>query len=134
MASVPEEALCRGIICRATKAIKKAPKHIYRYGIFVVILIDLASIIMKCFNVYSVSTYVLLTQLACAILVFNSSYINRPKKYCVRKRIAFKTLGGYYLIGAFSVLFCINNDIYNYIVSPIILLAVSYILYITRNE
>lgn len=134
MASVPEQALCKTAICRIQNAIKKSPKHIYKYGIFAVILMDLISLGMKYFGVYSVFAYVLLTQLACAILVFNSSYTNRPKKYCRRKRIAFKTLGIYYLIGAISVIFCFDNDIYNYIVSPIILLAVAYILYITRNE
>ena len=134
MAAVPEEALCRGLFCRATKAIKKTPKHIYRYGIFAIILMDLASLLMKYLDVYSITTYVLLTQLSCAILVFNSSYVNRPKRFCIRKRIAFSTLGIYYLIGSVSVLFGFDNDIYNYIVSPLILLSVAVILYITRNE
>lgn len=134
MPAVPEEALCKSVGCRIKKVIRKTPSALYRYGIFAVILIDLASLIMKYLDVYSVSTYVLLTQLVCFLLIFNCGYENRPKRYCLRKRIAFKTLGLYYLIGAISVAFCFDNDIYNYIVSPIILLAVGYILYITRNE
>ena len=134
MASVPEEALCKSVACRIKKTINKSPKHIYRYGIFAVILMDLASLLMKYLGCYSVTMYVLMTQLACAILVFNCSYVHRPKKYCSRKRIAFKTLGAYYSIGFLSVLFCLDNDFYNYIVSPIILISVGYILYITRNE
>ena len=128
-----EGVIPKGVLPKFTK--KEIDKKLYRYGIVVVLLLELLSVGLKAIDLYSVYTYILITQLACAILVYNNLYANKAKKLCVRKRIAFKILLSYYLIGGFCLVFSISNYFYDYIVNPLLLgSALLLILYTIRNE
>lgn len=128
MASLPEEAFCKTVTCRIQKAIKKHinPK-IYRYGIFSVICIEILSILLKQFDLYSVKTYCILTQIVCALLIYNNNYSLKPKKLCIRKKWAYNTLFSYYIVGAVSLIAGVSYNFYSDIINYV-LLFVSFIL------
>ncbi len=128
MASLPEEAFCKSVVCRIQNSIKKHvnPK-IYRYGVFSVICIEILSIILKQYDLYSVKMYCILTQIVCALLVYNSNYSVKPKKLCTRKKLAYNTLFAYYIIGAVSLTVGVSYNFYSDIINYV-LLFVSFIL------
>lgn len=128
MASLPEEAFLGG--GRIGKFInKKIKPKLYRYGIFAVVCLEILSIILKQYDLYSVKVYCILTQMVCALLVLNNNYNVKPKKLCTRKKWAYNMLFLYYLIGVFSLATGITYDFYSDIVNYI-LLFVSFILII----
>lgn len=128
MATIPEEAF-------GGRIAKAVTKKVYRYGIILVVLIELLSMLLKELGMYSVTTYVILTQLCCAILVYNNFYKFKPRVLCVRKRIAYKVLVCYYLFGISCLVFGLDHGFYTYIVNPLMLGTVLLLtLYTIKDE
>ena len=128
MAAVPDELLGK-------KLIKKIKYGVYRYCVFSIIIIELICFLLKYLDLYNMWYFGLFSQLTCLIFILNNNYKLKPKALCLRKSIAYNMLAFYYAIGFVSILFSISSNIYNNIVSFVILF-VSFILIILsfKNE
>lgn len=133
MASLPKDAFLGG--GRIKKIVKKHIKpKLYRYGVFIVICLEIISLLLKHFDLYSVKLYCILTHFVCALLIYNNNYSIKPKKLCVRKKWAYNTMFIYYLIGVFSLVLGVSYGFYSQIVNFVLLFISFILLYLSLKD
>ena len=121
---------CRSLGCRISNVINKttktAKKKFVRYGVFAIILLELFSLLFNKSEFYTLWLYDLLVQVSS--LIFIGVLLLRPVKLdlCTRKKLAFKVMGLYYLLGMFSIVFKIGSE-YN-VIANLLLLSTALIL------
>ena len=129
---------CRSLGCRLGQAIKKGSKIVkkkfIRYAVFAIILLEVFSLLFNKSQFYTLWLYDLLVQLSSVIFVLILFFRPVKLEICTRKKIAYKSLGLYYLLGLFSVVFQIGST-YN-TVANIILLSIAGVLILLslKNE
>ena len=129
---------CRTLGCRVKQIIVKTSKKVsnkfVRYGVFAIILIELFSLLFNKSDFYTLWLYDLLVQLTS--FIFIGVLLLRPikLKLCSRKKIAFKVMGLYYLLGMFAITFKIGET-YNTIANTILLSSAGILILLSlRNE
>lgn len=129
---------CRSLGCRLGQAIKKGSKIVkkkfIRYAVFVIILLEVSSLLFNKSEFYTLWLYDFLVQFTS--FIFIGVLLLRPVKLelCSRKKIAFKVMGLYYLFGIFAMTFKIGES-YNNIANTLLLSTAGILILLSlRNE
>ena len=111
---------CRSLGCRVQKTIKIVKKKFIRYGVFAIVLLEVFSLLFNKSDFYTLWLYDLLVQLTSVIFVLILLFRPVKLELCTRKKLAYKSIGLYYLLGMASIVFQIGET-YNTIASSILL-------------
>ena len=125
---------CRSLGCRVRNVTKKVKKKFVRYAVFAIILLEVFSLLFNKSSFYTLWLYDLLIQLTSVIFVL--VLLLRPVKLelCSRKKLAYKIMGLYYLLGMFSIIFKIGAS-YNTVANALLLSTAGILILISlKNE
>ena len=120
--------------CRIKKAVKFTEKKLYKYDIFLILLIEIFSLFICSDENYMLYKFPMLMYTIVYVLlrtiITKADYL----KHCTRKKMAYKVISYYFLFGIFSIIFQIGDNLYSTIVNNTLLITTFVLLILSARK
>tara|TARA_R110000772_G_scaffold35637_11_gene85865 strand:+ start:7349 stop:7768 length:420 start_codon:yes stop_codon:yes gene_type:complete len=137
MPVVPKESLPKRSFTNAKETFKKLrADRLYVYAVFVLLAIEIISLVLRNQNDYVYYWYPLLAQIELLVIVFTTYLKSDAMRFCQRRKIAFLLLSVYFAFGATAIIIQLQNQFYIDIATGLLLggAFISVVLSVFQNK
>jgi len=119
---------------RVKNGVKSIEKKLYKYDIFLIIVLSVLSSFVS--DNVNYTNYIFPLLMYVVVYVLLRTIITKADrlKHCVRKKLAYKTISYYFLFGMFSIMFQIGNNVYSTVVNNGLLVLTMILLVLSMKN